>query len=218
MGFVDSGSVLARVGLGAAAVGTVGLIAGGLWWDQARVDEAVAKATAAMEEQTVEPRQTAAEVDRDKATTTSPKPKPAPKPESEAAADESPAPEPDSAADPVPAAQVVTQQAVPSAPAVQVAPVSPAAPRVAAPVQAPVVQEPVVEEPVVQAPPQSPAGAGEQDAGTPAEGGEQQTDTGGEQQSGNGTDTGIDADTVSPNSPVRGGGTILDQLFNQLAR
>lgn len=207
MGFVDSGSVLARVGLGVAAVGTVGLIAGGLWWDQARVDEAVEKATAALEEQSPEPRHAAADIDRDEATTETPAPEPAPEPEP--TVEESSAPDPASEPEHEPAAQPVTQQAVPSAPAIQVAPVPPAAPRVAAPIRQPVVQEPVVQEPVVQAPPHIPAEAGEQIAGAPAEDGEQQTDQG--------DDVGIDADTVNPASPATGRGTILDRIFNGMA-
>lgn len=177
--------------MGVAAVAAAGLFAGGLWWDQERVNKTVEQATSSAEKTNVEPSFAAAkDSDDDDATTETPSPEPEPEP----AEEKSPAPEPELAPvtqDPIPqAVQLSTAVPVPVQPAAPV-PVQPAAPRAAAPVQQPEAQ--------------SPADTGQTNPGAATENGEGQNDRA------------DDTDTDGQDSQPPGGGTLLDRVFAGLA-
>lgn len=205
MGFFDSGSIWPRVGMGSAAVAAVGLLAGGLWWDQARVNDVLEQATTATEEASVEPRATSD--DDETPTTTEPTPEPS-EDEATEEVEEEPAPEPEVPDEP-PVQQAPPVTSVPSAPAQPVAPV-----------QQPVQQAPANPAPVQPAPANpnpnpNPApvqeAPTEQDGGTTTEGDQSQTETPDEQPPGAGGQDGQSPDAYGPENEVTGGDGALNQ-------
>lgn len=206
MGFFDSGSVGTRVGAGLAVVAAASMFAGGLWWDQARVDDALSNARASQNDVT-EPRTASSDVSNRKAPAKAPN---EPTPEVDQTEPELPAPDTEVATETIAPPPVEAATAIPTAPA------RPATPRVVAPSlqqpvqQAPIQQAPIQQSPVqqapVEAPAQPPAEANDQGTGTPTDGGQTQD--------GETTHQGV----IEPARPLWDGGVILDRVFDQLAR